>query len=120
MREVDVMSLLGDSGRSRGTLPILGRGRVAVKPTRTLPSRHAVSEIQHHQTFHESLNPARLLMTLPPVSGGREAARFVRDSLEKKHPAETDSLPVRQIRLEGIILLSCRAIKNRGGSLSPQ
>ena len=44
------MSLSGRSGRSRGTLPVLGCGRVAVKPTRTLPPRDAVSEAQHHQS----------------------------------------------------------------------
>ena len=46
MREAAVMSLSRHSGRSRETLPILGCGRVAVKSTRTLPARHAVSEAQ--------------------------------------------------------------------------
>lgn len=50
MREAAVMSLSGRSGRSRGTLPVLGCGRVAVKPTRTVPPRDAVSEAQHHQS----------------------------------------------------------------------
>jgi hypothetical protein len=42
------------------------------------------------------------------------------ETLGKETSCGDGSLPVRQIRLEGIMLLSCRASKNRGGSLSPQ